>query len=206
MDEFFKNKYRVASTRLPAWDYSRPGYYFITICVQDRGCYFGEIKNGIIGLSAEGLIAYKFWVEIAEHFKNVNLDEFIVMPNHIHGILQIFYNFDDKDFDFKIGDMYRRDAPWRVSTTSFADIDNPKNWTKNKFGPLKSKSLSSIVNAYKSSVKRYCKHNGLSNFKWQERFYDRIIRNEEELIRIRKYIHENPRNWTSDRNNPNNLN
>lgn len=161
-----------------------------------------------MGLTNEGLIAHEFWAEITKHFENINIDKFVVMPNHVQGILQIL-NMDnipdDNEFGSKIGDLHydRRDAIYRVSTTSFADMDAPTNWDKNKFGPLRPNSLSLIVGCYKSAVTRYCNQNGLAEFDWQERFYDRIIRDEEELANVRKYIHDNPANWWKDRNNPN---
>ena len=99
------------------------------------------------------------------------------MPNHVHGIIQI-ENYD------------RRNAPWRVPT---------------KFGPLVKNSLSSIINHYKGNVKRCCNKNNFEHFAWQTRFYDRIIRTDEELNRIRQYIQNNPLKWELDRNNQENL-
>jgi putative transposase len=88
MDKY-KNKYRIKSTRLQYWDYASPGYYFITICTKNREDYFGEIKNEKMCLNEIGDIAQKFWLEIPNHFSNVTLDEFIIMPNHVHGIVII---------------------------------------------------------------------------------------------------------------------
>jgi putative transposase len=85
----YKNKFRVESTRLKDFDYSQSGAYFITICVYDRHRLFGDIEENEIKLSEIGYTAYKFWSEIPDHFPFVALDEFIVMPNHLHGIIQI---------------------------------------------------------------------------------------------------------------------
>lgn len=108
--ELFKDKYRIKSIRLPYWDYGSDGAYFITICVQNRKCVFGDIKNGEMKLSKIGKMVQKYWHEIPYHFENVQLDEFIVMPNHVHGIVIIC-------------DSHRRDAINRVSTKN---MDNKK--------------------------------------------------------------------------------
>ena len=87
--EKFKNKYRIPSARLQNWDYGSPGLYFITICTKNRECYFGEIKNGEMILNETGKIADQCWAEIPAHFKLVELGEFVIMPNHLHGIIII---------------------------------------------------------------------------------------------------------------------
>ena len=87
MSEKFQNKYRIQSARCPNWDYSSNAAYFITICTQNRENYFGEIINQKMQLSQIGVIADILWHEIKNHTKNVDLEAFVVMPNHIHGIL-----------------------------------------------------------------------------------------------------------------------
>lgn len=87
--EKFKGKYRIPSARLQTWDYGRNAFYFITICTKNREHYFGEIANGQMILSEIGLLANKYWNEIPEHFPFVILDAFVVMPNHVHGIIII---------------------------------------------------------------------------------------------------------------------
>jgi len=83
------NKYRIGSKRLKGYDYTSPGKYFITICTKNKIPYFGKIENGEMELSYCGEIAEKFWLEIPNHFPLIELDEFIIMPNHMHGILII---------------------------------------------------------------------------------------------------------------------
>jgi REP element-mobilizing transposase RayT len=85
----YKNKYRIESTRLPGWDYSRPGFYYITICVYKKQCIFGEVANGVMYSTIYGDIAEKLWKEQPAHYNNLILDEFVIMPNHMHGIVQI---------------------------------------------------------------------------------------------------------------------
>ena len=87
--EKFKDKYRIESARMPGWDYSRGGKYCITICTKNRICCFGDVTDGKMGLNDMGKIANDLWLEIPEHFDDTYLDEHIVMPNHIHGIVVI---------------------------------------------------------------------------------------------------------------------
>jgi len=89
MQNNFKNKYRIPSARLKTWDYSKNGAYFITICTQNREHFFGYIQNGMMQLSEIGKLAERYWLEIPEHFPFVELGNFVVMPNHFHGILII---------------------------------------------------------------------------------------------------------------------
>ena len=89
MQNKFKNKYRISSARLQSWDYSNNGAYFITICTQNRNHFFGKIQNQEMHLSEIGKLAEKYWLEIPEHFPFVELGNFVVMPNHFHGILII---------------------------------------------------------------------------------------------------------------------
>ena len=92
MPDKFQNKYRIPSARLPGWDYGWNAAYFVTICTKDRKCFFGEIVNGIMHLSGVGIIADILWYEIKNHAKNIELGEFVVMPNHIHGIIVLNRN------------------------------------------------------------------------------------------------------------------
>jgi len=92
---YFQQKYRIPSIRLKHWDYSSSGWYFITICTYQKTCYFGEIINGKMELSEIGKIAEKYWLEIPKHFSNIRLDEFVIMPNHIHGIIVIEYKIHE---------------------------------------------------------------------------------------------------------------
>ncbi len=89
MQNKFQNKYRISSARLQSWDYSTNGTYFITICTQNREHFFGKIQNQEMHLSELGKLAQQFWLEITLHFPFVELGNFVVMPNHVHGILII---------------------------------------------------------------------------------------------------------------------
>ncbi len=182
----YKGKYRVESTRLPHRDYSENGWYFVTICTRDRTFFFGDVISGEIHLSKIGQIAQQFWAEIPTHFKHLCIDAYVIMPNHIHGIIVI-------------------DRPHNTETRHGTSLHQSSTESGNKFGPLKPNSLQSIVNGYKSSVTRWCRQNGHESFVWQPRFYDHIIRADGSLDRIRDYIINNPAKWEDDKDNPANL-
>jgi len=189
MSAKFKNKYTIKSVRLEGYDYSQNGMYFVTICTKNRQEFFGSIVDEKMMLSEIGKMANEFWQEIPKHFPFVKIDEFIIMPNHIHGILEINWNI--------IGGT----SP-DVETQNFASLQPGKTY-KNKFGS-QSKNLASIIRGFKAGVKKYATMNNIY-FHWQSRFYDCIIRNDEYLNRIREYIQTNPKMWQRDRNNPENI-
>jgi REP element-mobilizing transposase RayT len=184
----YKNKYRSQSIRLPKRNYAANGYYFVTICTSQKICYFGNIVNYQMQLSSVGKIAQKFWLEIPQHSKYTYLDEYIIMPNHVHGIIAI----DNPNNPC-------RDVACYVSTPN---DDDDLSQIMSQLSP-KSGSLSTIIRSYKSSVTRWCKQNNYNNFTWQPRFYEHIIRNNESLDNTRKYIINNPLKWSKDKNNPN---
>ena len=180
----FKNKYRVESTRLKNWDYTQTGCYFVTICTKNRKCYFGEIVDGKMKLSEIGKIAYENWIGIPDHFKNVELDEFVIMPNHLHAIIIIA----------NVPSVETRHGS--VETRHGVSLH-----VNNKFSQPISGSLSVTMNQFKASVKRLCNVKNY-DFTWQRNYYEHIIRDDGELNRIRKYITDNPANWELDENNP----
>mgnify|MGYP001114696632 CR=1 FL=1 len=151
------------------------GAYFVTICCHNRECLFGEIADDGIKLNLIGEISKKYWLRINEHYKNTNLDNFIIMPNHIHGII-IINNIVGVQYIEPLHNEYQHIIP---------------------------KSIGSIIRTYKSTVSRWCNKNGYNNFKWQRNYYEHIIRNEKELNQIREYIINNPLKWEFDEENPN---
>lgn len=187
MPENKYNNFRRQTHRLKGFDYSSDGYYYITICTRDRLFYFGEIIDKKMQYSSIGEIAREYWLNIPKHYLFVLLDEFIVMPNHIHGIIKI--NHDNI--------MTIRNVATH-NCASLPMVDGHYN----KFGP-QSKNLASIIRGYKSTVKKYANQHNIE-FHWQPRYYDRIIRDKDELNHIREYIKNNPVNWQEDRNNPEN--
>jgi putative transposase len=223
MNDKFLDTYRISSSRAGWWNYGDAAAYFVTICTQNKECYFGEIiefspwdydKNLTYGLetpcmaslqklSKTSFSKYMIYSEIGEIVRNewlkttecrpdmhITLDEWTVMPDHFHGIIVIGENiFNRMGLDFESGNTgYSRDAMHGVSTNDLPG--------ENRYGPQR-KNLSSIIRGFKSAVTIRTRHIN-PGFAWQERFHDRIIRNNEELNQIRQYILENVENWEND--------
>jgi len=164
--------------RLKDYDYSQEGYYFITILIKDRECIFGKILNEKLILNEYGVIAEKYWKEIPDHYIYIDIDEFIIMPNHIHGIIVI---------------NYEHQSSVMVGHCPTITIKKTKK-SNEKYG-----KLSRIINAYKNMVTKSIK--GIKpeiNFKWHRSFYDHIIREEKDLNNIRHYIKYNHLKWNED--------
>ena len=167
----FKGKYRTSPTRLPGWDYTSAGGYFVTICTKDRVPFFGEIIDGKMHLSPQGRIVSDEWVKTDRIRSNVTLDEWIVMPNHLHGIVVMAE---------AVGGPHGETPHRGVSTA----------W--------QSGTLVAIVGQFKSICTKRIRRDGYSGFAWQPRYYDHIIRDEASLARIREYIAVNPLKWPDD--------
>lgn len=180
MDKF-QNKYRTNSIRLKNWDYGSSAIYFITICTKDMKHYFGNIKDGEMQLNYLGKVVELEWKKSVELRPDMNLylGEFVVMPNHFHGILVI----NDNDYNT---------AKQELESES---IGNEKF---NRFGS-QSKNLASIIRGFKSSVTIYARKNGVENFGWHTGYYENIVRSERRLRKIQKYILNNPLNWEKDK-------
>jgi REP element-mobilizing transposase RayT len=200
--EKYKNKYRIKSSRLQGYDYSENGMYFVTICTKEREHFFGKIKNYRMILNKTGEIVDQFWQEIFRYFPFIKLDTYQIMPNHIHGLIEIIKEIDNYvETRFTASqNLISKDAINRVSTKIRGGItgnDNPM---------LNLGSLSNVIKWYKGrcSFEIRQQPNPIT-FAWQSRFYDHIIRNEIELNKIREYIISNPEMWERDRNNIENL-
>ncbi len=170
------------SIRLRSFDYSQPGSYFITVCTHHREYFFGNIVDEETVLSPIGQIVAGQWHSIPQRFRGVKLDEFIVMPNHIHGILHI------------------------VGAPLAGARDHGNIRATARVAPT---SVGNIVGAYKSICAQHCfrwikEHNPsrVLGKLWQRNYYEHIIRNDDELMNIREYIIHNPINWELDRENP----
>jgi REP-associated tyrosine transposase len=175
----YMNKYRIKSMRKPNWDYRTKAIYFVTICTQHRVHYFGNIKKGKIILSDIGQIATTYWFDIPNHFPFIELINFVVMPNHVHGLLEIHGNDDDIPKD-----------PLHATDQSAMGPPN-KNESMVEISPKRG-SLSSVIRSYKSAVTRYANQNKIE-FGWQSRFHDHIVKDGNEFYRIYEYISNNPR-------------
>ena len=167
------DKHHRRSIRLQGYDYSQPGIYFITICTKNHECLFGEILNGEMRLNEFGKIAHQCWLEMPHHFPHIQLDEFVVMPDHIHGII-VLNNI--------------------VGAKKFSPLQN--------ITPFRSpsKTIGSIIRGFKIGVTKGFRQNTDIYVVWQRNYYEHIIRNEVELNRIRQYIIDNPKKWKTDEN------
>jgi putative transposase len=202
MPDLYKDKYRIPSARLQTWDYGDNGLYFVTICIANRECLFGEIvetpyfasseSNILIQLTDLGKIVEAEWLKTTRLRPDMNLDllEYVVMPNHFHGVIYIGENL--------YNDESCRDAMHRVLTDQNGQGNTHFVFgAKNKFGS-QSKNLASIIRGFKSAVTTYARKNEIE-FSWQTRFHDRIISSGHEYERIAEYIIHNPVNWQRDK-------
>lgn len=175
------DKHQRRSIRLKDYDYSQAGAYFVTICTYNKECLFGKVTNGEMVINEYGKVVEQEWLKTTEIRPNVELDEFIIMPNHFHGILVII-------------DKCRGTARCAPTTDD------------RQFGKMISASLPAIIRSLKSAATNHInKLRGTSNAPvWQRNYYEHVIRNEHDLNDIREYIVNNPLKWDLDSENPNN--
>jgi len=215
------------SIRLKEYDYSQEGAYFVTICAWKWECFFGDVINGEMELNKYGRIIEGEWLQTGNLRSNVEIDEYVVMPNHFHGILIINEN-NHSDVGARRclaqnvhaeqhqgnGNNYSDVVARRCLAPYNANDNNHNRVTKRnratqRVAPttLQSNSLGSIVGQFKSIVtKQINKSRNTPGFPvWQRNYYDHIVRNENELNRIREYIIYNPMKWQFDRENPDHI-
>ncbi len=175
---YLAGRHHRRSIRLKNYDYSQAGAYFVTVCSWNKECIFGEIVNGEMHLNEYGQVVSGEWQRSSIIRKELELDTFLVMPNHIHGI--VFIN----------------------ACTSFNVVANGRSPLQ-----MKPKSISSFVAGFKSAVTKQINQirNTPGTPVWQRNYYEHIIRNENELHKIRQYIQNNPLKWDLDENNPVNI-
>jgi len=175
------------STRLPTYDYSLAGAYFVTICAHNRTCIFADIADGEIRLNDLGRVVTECWNEIPRHFPGVELDVFAVMPNHLHGIAML----PRDEWCTEVNDNTGRGKACLAPT--------PR-----RFGTPPPNSLSSIIGSFKSAASR--RINILRRTPgapvWQRNYYEHVIRNREDLHEVQQYILDNPLRWAMDNENP----
>jgi putative transposase len=203
---------RRRSIRLQGYDYTRAGAYFITICAENRVCLFGDITNGEMVLNSFGEIASSRWHAIPERFRHVGVDEFVVMPNHIHGIMIIDAVGAPLAGALDIaGAGTRNSSNETYPPTPDDDAAETNNRTtgNDRATARVAPTVGDIVGGYKSICVYECLvwiNNHDENRKlgklWQRNYWEHIIRDEIELNRIREYIRNNPVQWREDRLNP----
>ncbi len=171
--------HRRRSLRLPRFDYTQQGAYFVTICTRNRACLLGDIVEGRMHLSEAGRLAQVAWEDLPHHYPHVQIDVWVIMPNHMHGIVilaEVQATEDDMPVDVGAG---LKPAPTRHG-------------------------LPEILRAFKTFSARRINalHNTVGTPFWQRNYYEHIIRNEAALNRIRQYIADNPARWAEDPENP----
>lgn len=181
---YCSDKHHRRSIRLSGYDYSQNGAYFVTVCTQNRDCLFGAVEDGNMVLNSHGQIVFDVWSHLPEHYFHVQLDQFVVMPNHFHGIIVL--NRDNVGAGLK-------PAP----TNEIVNQNQP--------GPAKIHALPEIIRGFKTFSSRQINdmRGAPGDRLWQRNYYEHVIRNESEWNRLRQYIVDNPVRWDIDRENPN---
>jgi putative transposase len=181
------------SIRLLGYDYSRPGYYFVTLCTHDKECYFGDIENNKIVLNKMGTMVEKKWNDLPVHFPGIKLDRIAIMPNHLHGIIIIA--------DHRRGGVV---PPFGIIASHEGAMDRGATTAGAMTAPLrKRKTLGQMIAWFKYESTKEINRDITCNPEmiiWQRNFFERIVRNEDELNRIRNYIATNPETWHEDEN------
>ena len=158
------------SIRLPDYDYSKPGCYVVTICTHEKQRFFGEITEGKMILSEIGKYATDCWLEIPLHYPDTQLHEFVIMPDHLHGIIEIL-------------------------PTENVDLALESTHQRNAYQKIIPRSLGCIVRGYKIGVTKKVRKGLNDRIVWQDNFHDKIIRNANMLRNFKRYIVNNPINW-----------
>jgi len=203
MDKF-QNKYRITSHRYRGWNYAGDGIYFLTLNIRYHECVLGEIRNKKMALSGLGKIVKNEWLKSFEIRAELFLDEFVVMPNHLHGLIVLENKMINNGTNVE---THGRASLRTIKTDKIYHHQNQQ--TKPEF-QRKPKSISSFVAGFKSSSKSkvndfidqqnldISKYNS-ENKLWQPNYYDHIVRNEKEYWKIKNYIKNNPNNWEIDK-------
>ena len=169
--------------RLRGWDYSSPSCYFVTICVKNKECFLADIVDSKVVLNEYGKIVESRWQWLKNQYHYIEPDAFVIMPNHVHGILKINGNTVGTGRDLSLPDLSLPDL-------SLPDLSLPNLSLPNLSPPIpvKIKSLSDIIGAFKTTSSKDIHLAGFPNFFWQRSFYERIIRSERESCKTRQYI------------------
>jgi putative transposase len=190
-------RYHRRSVRLKGYDYASPGAYLVTICAAERKCLFGQVVTDAMRPNAWGDVVAACWNQIPAHFPNVRLDAFVLMPNHLHGILIIENATDGRGTT----------SPRARDYASRAPTIDPVDSTGQRFGVLTAQSLPTVIRSFKAAVTQRVR--ALASKPdlqiWQRNYHEHVIRNEESLNEIRRYIQQNPLRWSLDRENPTNI-
>lgn len=187
------NQHHRRSIRLGGYDYSSPGAYFIILCTYQRQCLFGVIINDQMQLNDLGQIVADEWTKTLQIRPDFKLDEWIIMPNHLHGIVLISTSKQPNNKTTVVG------------AHSCAPL--PNNPVSKGIAYRRPRSLSSFVAGFKSATTKHINRmrDASGTPVWQRNYYEHIIRNEASLQLIRQYIQTNPLSWCDDQLHPHNL-
>jgi REP element-mobilizing transposase RayT len=189
-------RHRRRSIRLPDYDYAAPGWYFVTVCEHQRRLLFGTVAHGTMHLSAAGRIVQTAWHDLPDHYPHVRLDAFVVMPNHVHGIIGIVDTVNPND----VAEPTAAGSVTVGAGLNPAPTDGTTGGTRNNTRH----GLPEIVRAFKTfSARRVNRLRGTPGAPvWQRNYWERIVRTDRELANVRRYIAENPQCWHRDRLRP----
>ena len=169
------------SMGLQGYDYSQAGAYFVTCCTHERAFLFGDVVDSDMQMNDAGRVVERCWLAIPNHFPNTDLDAFVVMPNHVHGIVVI--------------------TDGLVGAKNFSPLPQNNTAARRPTG-TPSGTIGSIIRGFKIGVTKWFRDNTDTDTVWQRNYYEHIIRNDESLNRIRQYVLDNPLRWAFDRENP----
>lgn len=191
------------SIRLREYDYADAGGYFVTICTYQRHCLFGEVVAGEMRLNEAGQCVEKWWQSIPEHFENTSVDSYVIMPNHFHGVIMHVGAGSPRP-------VFQTNEGRETTENQGGDPENRGGDPQNQGGetpPLRYPTLGQVVGYFKYQSTRQI--NELRDNPgcpvWQRNYHEHIVRNENDLLNIRRYITENPLKWEQDENNPANF-
>ena len=214
MTKYYSERHHRKSIRLQEYDYSQEGAYFVTICIHEMKCMFGRINNGSMTLNKHGVIAYEEWMRTKVIRPNVSLDAFVIMPNHIHGIIVIecrgvlhtpswteTSRFDGR-MQYAPTSQLSSNVNGRMQYAPTSQLSSNVNG-RMQYAPTfrsPSQTLGAIIRGFKSTTYRLINENKhICNIPlWQRNYFEYIIRNEFDLLRIREYITNNPFEWGKD--------
>ena len=185
------------SIRLKTYDYTHTGAYFVTLCTQDRKCMFGEIVDGEIHLNDVGQAIQWIWNALPERFPNIQLDQYAIMPNHLHGIIILArtdYFAHQDSYVAKVPDRFKQHMQAGAINRAPTKVPSPHQAGAIHCAP----TLGEIIRTFKALTTRYLRAAGVSDFAWQGSYFEHVIRNEDDLDRIQQYIIDNPTHWTEN--------
>ncbi len=191
----FRNRYRIEPNRLQYWDYSAPGQYFLTVCIENRECILGDVDNGKMILSSAGEIVKSEIEQIPAYHPRIILDEWIIMPNHIHLIVEL------AEYDIPGDDTYDNDGDGGDGGIGGIVVEKIHEFSLQQYRIYRRKMLIPIImGKFKMITSKQINilNDTPGKKNWQRDYYEHIIRDNKSYLHIKKYIRNNPKNWNVD--------